>query len=100
MIQFELDNDFKYYNNNKFLKLENDDNYSTKEEKSDSSKPKENIPVNESDSSKEDTIQEINIGYPVDTAEFKKLKDKSKRKMDTDDNNVTEDKNVSKEDEN
>jgi hypothetical protein len=103
LTQFELDNESKYYNNIKFFKLENNDNYSNKEEEqNDSSKPKENIPINESNSSKEDTIQEINIGYPVDTAEFKKLKDKSKRKMDTDDDddNVTEDENVSKEDEN
>ncbi|MDF2736260.1 MAG: hypothetical protein K0S93_116 [Nitrososphaeraceae archaeon] len=39
MIQFGLDSDFTYYDNIKFLKLENNDNYSNKEEKKDSSKP-------------------------------------------------------------
>jgi len=100
-MQFNFDNNTLYLNEIKFLKLQNNDNNNSYEGgHNESSKPKENIPSDESNVSKSDSTQEINIGYPVDANEFKKLKDKAKIKKNEIEDNTIEYNNISQEDKN
>ena len=99
MNQFVIERSVIYCNDRIVLNMENNGSVS-QAPGGQSSKAKRSKVDNEEELAKGSGQEEIRLGYPVDEAEFRELKNKSKMKMDTDIEDDACQTDVSKEDDN